>query len=80
MGVLIEPFPLDVREYCDRHGLKPALGESYWLVQKYFPEARRVSAELVHDPDTDADWVALNVEVAGQLGNILERDATFLEP
>lgn len=79
MGVLVEPLPLDVREYCDWHGLMPALQESYWLVQSYFPEAQRISAELVHDPDANADWVALNVEVVAPVQEILGRDAAFLE-
>jgi hypothetical protein len=78
MGVLVEPLPMDVREYCDQHGLMPALRESAWLVQKYFPEARHISAELVHDPDAGAEWVALNVEVAMPVPVMLERDAAFL--
>ena len=79
MGVLVEPFPPDVREYCDRHDLMPALRESGWLVQKYFPQAQRISAELVHDPDADADWVALNVEGDAPPQAILAHDAAFLD-
>jgi hypothetical protein len=78
MGDPVEPLPQDVHEYCDRHGLMPALRESAWLVRKYFPEARHISAELVHDPDADAEWVALNVEVAMPVPVILERDTAFL--
>lgn len=33
----------------------------------------------MYDPDADADWVALNVEVVAPAEVILERDAAFLE-
>jgi hypothetical protein len=68
----------DVRAFLDRHELMSAVDESLQLVRKYFPSVQRISAELVHDPDADAEWVALNVAVAAPLGKVLDLDAAFL--
>lgn len=79
MGVVVEEPALDVVEFCRRHELDAAVKATLDLVAKYYPVAQRISAELVHDPDADADWVALNVEVDTPPQAILEHDAAFLD-
>ena len=56
------------------HSLRLALD----LMREYFPEIDEIDAELVHDPDTGEQWVALNVETPLSIAELLARDASFI--
>ena len=77
--VLLEELTPEARTFCEREGLARYLQLAVQLVREHYPETREMYAELVHDPDSDEEWMALNAEVPVSVEEMLARDEPFLD-
>ena len=79
MTVLLEELTPEVHAFCERAGIAAYLQLAVQLVREHYPEAREMNAEIVHDPDSGEEWMALNIEVPVGVDEMLARDEPFLD-
>ena len=75
MATLQEALTPEIQEFCSREGILDALRTAIDLVEEYFPEAHDMRAEIVWDPDNNADeWVSLTFSVHGSVDEVVARE------
>lgn len=79
LTTLLHDLAPEILAFGERQGILDTLRISLQLVQEYFPDARRISAELVYDPDARDEWVALDVDVPASVPELMARDDAFLD-
>ena len=78
MTTAVDTLTPEVVQFAERIGLGQALQRSFDLVQEHFPDAQRVVAELVRDPDAHDEWITLNVDVPATAPDLPARDDALL--
>ena len=79
MTALLAELTPEVQAFCKREGIAAYLQLAVQLVREHYPEAREMYAEIVYDPDSDEEWIALHVEVPVDVDEMLARDEPFLD-
>jgi hypothetical protein len=49
------------------------------LIERHFPDALGIRAELVEDPDSSDTAIVLNVAIRGTVAELLPRDDRFMD-
>ena len=62
----------EVREYCSEHKLLHHLQVALRLVQETFANPRSIYCAVQGDPEFEADWVVITVQLFGQVNDVLE--------
>jgi len=62
----------EVQGFCRRVGVEQYLPRALALIEESFPSASGVDLEVVNDPETREEWVALGVAVAGDTEETLD--------
>lgn len=79
MTTLRQVISDEVRRFCEQEGLEGYLALAYDLVEKHFPNAQRIEAEYVEDPESDDAWISLVASVPGTAAEIIAQDDRLLD-
>ncbi len=79
MATLHETITSDALEFCAEHGLLDHLRTAIALVRECFPDARALRGDVIADPESDAPWVTLTVEISGSVEDLIARDDCFMQ-
>jgi hypothetical protein len=59
--------------FCSHHGVLQYLLPTIDLIEKCFPSLQEdISLEIVEDPESDEEWLTFNIDVKGEVEEILE--------
>ena len=78
MTTAVETVTPEALQFAERLGLGDALHRSFELVREHFPEARRIVAEVMADPDAREEWISLGVDVPSTIPDLVVRDDALL--
>ena len=73
------PLSGELAQFCSTHHLLIALQESVQLIKACFPSIRNLELGLEQDPETAEEWLVIEIEVAGEIEEILERYDRYTE-
>jgi len=62
----------DEKEFCKHHGVLQYISVALGIIKRSFSNIRTIYTELLQDPDTDEQWLVVNVEVKGEIEDILD--------
>jgi hypothetical protein len=52
-----------VRDFCSRHGIEQEAQAALEMAQRHFPDSA-ISARIESDPESEAEWLVLDMEVS----------------
>jgi len=70
--------PSDIAEFVVRHGLTAHLETALRLVGETFPPGSPTTLELEGDPDTEGQWIVIDVRYSGNPGVVLNHYNQFV--
>ncbi|HKZ18010.1 MAG TPA: hypothetical protein VJ161_11185, partial [Geobacteraceae bacterium] len=59
------------KEFCNRNGILQYIPVASELIKRHFSNIQRIDSEILHDPDTEEQWLVINVQVKGEIEDIL---------
>ena len=59
------------KEFCNRNGIRQYIPVASELIKRHFSNIQRIDSEILHDPDTEEQWLVINVQVKGEIEDIL---------
>jgi hypothetical protein len=62
----------DEKEFCQRHGVLQYIPEALKIIKCSFSNINTIYTELLQDPDSNEQWLVINVEVKGEIEDILD--------
>ena len=74
---LLASTPEAVREFCQAHGLGPAIDTSLELVRATF-RSDEVSLSRERDPELDEEWVTIAVTARGSQEEVLDAHTRYV--
>ena len=70
--VLQSQVSAEVLSFCQRQRILLHLLYSFALIDKWFPTAHTLNAQVDHDPEIGEEWVTLTITVTGETADILD--------
>lgn len=62
----------DEKEFCKRYGVLQYIPVALEIIKRSFLDIQNIYTELLQDPDTDEQWLVINVEVKSEIEEVLD--------
>jgi hypothetical protein len=77
--VFIDGDESDPNNYGMNHRLIQYLAFAEDLIRKHFPSVDRISSSIEYNPETNDKWVSIDVEVTGDMNQVIEWEGSFVK-
>ncbi|MCG3112568.1 MAG: hypothetical protein MCM46_12205 [Candidatus Manganitrophus sp. SB1] len=71
--VLQREVSIEALRFCKERGILQFFPIALRLIEKFFSPVNQVSFEIEEDPETEEEWLAINITVSGEVSQILDK-------
>lgn len=69
---------IEVKKFCEGHGIQRYLQSAISLAKEYFPFIQELTLEVEGDPESNEEWVTIDITVEGNIEEIIENYDNYI--